>query len=444
MSDLAQPDKASGNPPLSNLDPVVTIPHAIGAPPMTTGHLVHECEQAIAAALDKVDAVEFLYLSPADKVASLVELHRLETRVAATRLRMLAVSDDVAEESSARDVGAWFQLATRTDRGPARRAMTLAQALDRRWSALAEAHTAGDVSTAQTDVIARVLDELPDGVGAEVLAQAEAALIAYAAEFAPKELRRLGREILGVVAPEVGEEQERKQLEDEERHAAKKTCLTTHPHGDGTTTIKTRVPDASADRLTTYLHAWTNPRRHDGSPGRTDAMTELPYATRLGHAFCALLEHLDPANLPVHGGTATTVMVTISLDQLMAGLGVATTGTDGRISAGDARRLACTANLVPVVLGGKSEILDVGRAQRLFTAAQRRALAVRDKRCRAAGCDMPAAWSEAHHLHPWSRGGETDLANAILLCSHHHHRAHDDRFQHDRLPNGDLRFHRRT
>ncbi|WP_310526665.1 HNH endonuclease signature motif containing protein [Nocardioides sp.] len=114
------------------------------------------------------------------------------------------------------------------------------------------------------------------------------------------------------------------------------------------------------------------------------------------------------------------------------------------MSAGDARRLACTANLVPVVLGAKSEILDVGRAQRLFNAAQRRALAVRDKRCRAEGCDMPAAWSQAHHPHPCSRGGETDLANAILLCSHHHHRAHDDRFQHERLPNGDLRFHRRT
>lgn len=411
---------------------------------MTTGHLVQECEQAIAAALDKVAGVEFCYLSPADKASSIVALHRLEIRLAATRLRMLAVADDVAEQAGARDVGTWFQQVARVDRDPARRAMSLARSLDRRWLALAEAHTTGAVSTAQTEVIARVLDELPDDVGAEVLAQAEEVLIGHAAEFAPKELRLLGRTILGVVAPEVGEERERKRLEDEERHARKKTALTTHSHGDGTTTIRIRVPDAAADRLTTYLHAWTNPRRPDGTPGRTDAMAELPYATRLGQAFCALLEHLDPGRLPVHGGTATTVMVTIALDQLMTGLGVATTGTEGRLSAGDVRRLACTANLVPIVLGGRSEVLDVGRAKRLFTAAQRRALAVRDKRCRAEGCDMPAAWSEAHHLHPWSRGGDTDLANAVLLCSHHHHRAHDERFQHDRLPNGDLRFHRRT
>lgn len=411
---------------------------------MTTGHLVQECEQAIAAALDKVDALELLYLRPTEKAASLVELQRLETRIAATRLRLLAVAHDVAEESGARDPGAWLQRATRMDRGPARRAMTLATSLDRHWAALAAAHAGGEVSTAQTDVIARALDDLPDDVGTEVLAQAEAALIAAAADFAPQELRKLGRTILAVIAPELGEEHERKQLLDEERHAARKTCLTTRSHGDGTTTLKIRVPDTAADRLTTYLHAWTNPRRLDGSPGRTDAMTELPYTTRLGHAFCALLEHLDPAELPVHGGTATTVMVTMRLDQLMTGLGVASTGTDGRITASEARRLACTANLVPVVLGTRSEILDIGRAQRLFTAAQRRALAVRDQHCRAEGCDMPAAWSQAHHLHPWSRGGSTDLANAILLCSHHHHRAHDDRFQHDRLPSGDLRFHRRT
>ena len=411
---------------------------------MTTGHLVLECEQTIAAALDKVAGVEFLYLSPVEKASSLVVLERLEARVAATKLRLLAVADDVAEETGARDISAWFKQAARVDRGPARQAMRLARSLDRRWRLLAEAYAAGRASTAQADVVARVLDDLPDDVDAVVVAEAERVLVEHAATYAPRELRVLGRRILDVVAPEIGEEHDRKVLEEEERHAATKTSLITQSHGDGTTTIKIRVPDATADRLTTYLHAWTNPRRPDGSPGRTDAMTELPYATRLGQAFCALLEHLDPAKLPVLGGTATTVMVTISLDKLLTGLGVATTGTDGHLTAGEVRRLACTANLVPVVLGGTSEVLDIGRAKRLFSAAQRRALAVRDKRCRAEGCDMPADWAEAHHLHPWSRQGRTDLVNAILLCSHHHHRAHDDRFQHDRLPNGDLRFHRRT
>jgi predicted restriction endonuclease len=57
---------------------------------------------------------------------------------------------------------------------------------------------------------------------------------------------------------------------------------------------------------------------------------------------------------------------------------------------------------------------------------------------------MPAAMCEAHHLQPWSQGGRTDLADGVLLCSHHHHVIHDPRFQMTKLPNGDYRFHRRT
>lgn len=203
------------------------------------------------------------------------------------------------------------------------------------------------------------------------------------------------------------------------------------------------MPDATADRLLTYLHAWTNPRKQDGESAGTDAATTASYPTRLGHAFCALLEHLDPARLPRHGGTATSVVVTMDYDTMLSGLGVATTNTGGRISASEARRLLCTSHVIPAVLGGKSEPLDLGRGRRLYEKGQRRAMDLRDRHCRAEGCDIPAAWCEAHHLIPWLQGGRTDLADGILLCSHHHHRAHDDRYLHDRLPNGDLRFHRR-
>ena len=136
-------------------------------------------------------------------------------------------------------------------------------------------------------------------------------------------------------------------------------------------------------------------------------------------------------------------MSTVTAPTSAAGAALDLRLTWAHVVAAEARRLACTANLVPVVRGGTSEVLDVGRARRLFTAAQRRALGVRDGHCRAEGCDIPAAWCEAHHLIPWSEGGRTDLDNAILLCSHHHHRAHDDRYLHDRLPDGDVRFHRR-
>jgi hypothetical protein len=96
------------------------------------------------------------------------------------------------------------------------------------------------------------------------------------------------------------------------------------------------------------------------------------------------------------------------------------------------------------VLGTESEVLDLGRRNRLYSRAQRQAMAVRDRHCRARACSIPAAWCEAHHLHPWSRGGPTDLVDGILLCPFHHHRIHDERYAHTVAPDRHVDFTRRT
>ena len=159
----------------------------------------------------------------------------------------------------------------------------------------------------------------------------------------------------------------------------------------------------------------------------------------------AFLENLPDTGLPVHGGTTTSVMVTLDLDTLLTGIGVATTSTGDRVTAEQARRLACQARIIPVVLGREGEVLDLGRSARLFSPAQRKALAIRDKQCTTDGCSIPAAWCEAHHWRqPWSSGGKTDLADGKLLCSFHHHRAHDPAWQVHHHPNGGTTFHRRT
>ena len=130
---------------------------------------------------------------------------------------------------------------------------------------------------------------------------------------------------------------------------------------------------------------------------------------------------------------------------MRTGLGLAEISTGEVITASEARRLACTAGILPAVLDGTSAPLDLGRSRRLFSPSQRKALAIRDRCCRADGCDIPAAWCEAHHGgQPWSRGGKTDLADGLLLCSFHHHRAHDPAFDTRRLPTGDVRYARRT
>jgi hypothetical protein len=71
-------------------------------------------------------------------------------------------------------------------------------------------------------------------------------------------------------------------------------------------------------------------------------------------------------------------------------------------------------------------------------------MALENPFCAAHGCDIPAEWCEAHHEVPWALGGNTDLADGVLLCPFHHHRAHDPRYELTRDPDGSIRFHRRN
>ena len=165
------------------------------------------------------------------------------------------------------------------------------------------------------------------------------------------------------------------------------------------------------------------------------------WSERLGMALLELIEHLPTGGF---GASNTAgVLVTIGLEQLISGIGAAGLDTGTRISARDARRLACNAGIIPAVLGGASQPLDLGRTRRLHSATQRKALALTHDSCAISTCDRPFAWCEIHHLHPWSQGGRTDLATALPLCGHHHRRAHDTHFDLRRHSHGDWRFHRR-
>lgn len=124
---------------------------------------------------------------------------------------------------------------------------------------------------------------------------------------------------------------------------------------------------------------------------------------------------------------AATIVVRMSLEALLSGLGEAQIdGIEQPVSAGTARRLAADAAIIPAVLGGASEILDFGATRRLFSKAQRLALAERDGGCAITNCASPPSHTEAHHIRWWSQTHETDLANGVLLCSRHHHTVHRD------------------
>jgi hypothetical protein len=156
------------------------------------------------------------------------------------------------------------------------------------------------------------------------------------------------------------------------------------------------------------------------------------------------VERYPEDRTPQTAGVSATVVVTMTLEQLLADNGTAQLDDGTRMSAGQARRLACEAGIVPAVLGTGSRPLDLGRRTRLFTKAQRIALGLRDGGCTARGCETSASGCHAHHDDPWSRGGLTDLTNGRLLCPRHHRLAHDSRYAMTMHSDNKVSFARRT
>jgi len=101
-------------------------------------------------------------------------------------------------------------------------------------------------------------------------------------------------------------------------------------------------------------------------------------------------------------------------------------------------RLCCDASIARVVMAGESEILDLGRERRFPTAAQFRALSLRDQHCQFPGCDRSPEWTDAHHLTHWLHGGTTDLDNLVLLCRYHHVTCHEGLWTLQREPDGHI------
>ncbi|WP_306745262.1 HNH endonuclease signature motif containing protein [Saccharothrix yanglingensis] len=147
-------------------------------------------------------------------------------------------------------------------------------------------------------------------------------------------------------------------------------------------------------------------------------------ARRRGEAFADLIALASRSgDLPTEAGERPHISVTIDHDTLRRGVGHAVLDGDHHLSAAQARRIACDATVLPVVLGGASEVLDPGRAKRTVSTAQRRALHARDRGCAFPDCHRPPQWCDAHHIQHRADGGTTDLDNLALPCrTHHTHR----------------------
>lgn len=403
--------------------------------------------QALDAWLDEVVARDARGLTAAEQAELVRELQRIERRVAAARLAVLAAADHnrTAQRTGAASTAAWAATLTQADPQASHREVRLATDV-RDSPAVQRSLEAGDISCAHASVIVAASRSLPATATAAQREVVEKSLVVKARTMSPSRLRKAARRALGAIEPDpaVVDAHEDALLVDEESKARARTSLTFHDNGDGTMTGRFTVPVLQGHLLRKVVEAMTAPRR--GRLGVSRAQTGVPQDSDWDHArgaaFAELIEHLPTDHL--HPVTAATLLVTLDEEVLRGRLAAAGLDTGDKISAGEARRLACNAGLVPVVLGTASVPVDLGRRTRLFNDPQRTALATRHDTCAADGCERPYSWCELHHWQPWRSGGRTDLRDAVPLCHFHHRRVHDTGFVHARLPDGSVRFSRRA
>lgn len=404
--------------------------------------------------LDEDGAAPAWAITPSDLGDALPRLTRLQARLTELVLRVLREADrqQVGDNVDATNTPAWWAHTT-GQRVPVAQGLTkLAEALDGH-TPTQEALAAGRVHVDQARAIPQAVEALPAGlIGSALVADVETHLVGLAdldgdARLDPKALRIAGRKVLEVLAPEVSEAHEAALLEAEERHASATAAFSMRPDGHGSMIGRFTIPALHGEILAKHLDAIAAPRHQRATrEASSEDGARISRPLRWGKAFTEYVETRDTAcdGSPKAGGVAATVVVTMTLEALLGAEHAATLDTGERISASEARRLACETGAIPSVLGGPSQVLDLGRKRRFHTEPQRIAIMLRDGGCATVGCDWPPGMCHVHHLTAWSRGGKTSVEDGVMLCPRHHTLAHDRRYQLKADRHGRVNFTRRT
>ncbi|WP_206791917.1 HNH endonuclease signature motif containing protein [Amycolatopsis sp. MtRt-6] len=267
---------------------------------------------------------------------------------------------------------------------------------------------AGRLSNPMIDVITNVLAQVPP----EHCVSAETNLLAFAEEAGHKQVAALGARILAHLVPDGP-------APDDTEPAAPTRELFLRRKRTGIWELSGRFDDETGTRAHALLDALAERRTGDDGPDfRTTPQ-------RYGDAFSDAIDlALNSPDLPMQAGERAHVMVAVSFEDLKSGLGKATLGDTGTMTAAEARVHACDAMIIPAVLGDKSEPLNLGRLRRLISAGLRRALFLRDRGCAFPGCHRPPRHCQGHHIRHWADGGPTNLTNLVLMCAHHHRLLH--------------------
>ncbi|MGM7775182.1 DUF222 domain-containing protein [Arthrobacter sp. KNU-44] len=394
----------------------------------------------------------------------------------------LAAGDARAGFQEFRNTGEHLRSLLRISAAEARRRLALAedllpgrsltgQRIQPRYGEVAAALAYGSIASRPATIITMALDRVRPLCSPETAADMEHALTLTAAENDADFLARIARRWTDAIDQDGAEPSE------EALRHLQGAFLRRPKHG--LQHVEIFATQDQYEHLLTVMNTATNPRTRtseepgpgdntvdagggsalanapaDSLPGGSgDDAASLDRRTRAQRLLDGLLGAckiaLATGALPAVGGQRPQIMATIDHRDLLAPLmeigqlaflgqsghpgrsggpkqGTGSFTFSGPVPAATLRKIACDADIIPVVLGGEGQVLDIGRASRIFPAYIRKAITARDKGCAFPSCTMPAPWCEAHHITYWSRGGPSSVDNGVLLCSHHHHLIHKE------------------
>ena len=377
-----------------------------------------------------------------DVVEVVAEIARLTATLAA--VQAAAVSEVEARDLAKKrlhfgSTGDWLTHLCGLRRGEGRRLVRRAVALTGPLERTRAWMVAGTVSPEQADVIVRSVADLPGA--AHLRRRAEKTLVRYATRFDATDLARTGRHLLAVVDPDGTDRNLEAQLEREDRAAHADRHLAITDDGAGGVRIKGRgsVEDGAIWKAVILPLTCPVPAV-DEADGGGPVYDPRDHGARAWDAATAVFQHaLNSEIVPDSHGAPARLLVTMTRESLLADLAHAqptTTAVTAAITADGldlppavVRRLACDAEIIPVVLGSHGEFLDVGRTTRTVTVPIWHALVARDRHCAFPGCTRPPVMCHAHHLRHWADHGPTRLDNLVLLCGHHHRVIHHSPWQ---------------
>jgi hypothetical protein len=380
----------------------------------------------LASAVDELLAVDVGAASAAQLQEEVEEILRQRNRLEAAYLTRVEAIDRrglLPEEHVSTQ--AWLRHEYRLSPGAAHRDVHLSRDLADVLPLTTRAMADGDISRDHAQIVAGLRRVLTDFA----LGQVEKHVVAIARERNPKDLASAAAYVKHAYAPDKGVK--------DERELHEQRSLSIASTFDGAGVGRWLLPPASQETVATAIHAASSPETDDkrtAEQRRADALVTISEIA------------LRSGQLPITGGVKPHVSIIVpaeiitkplhprplpdglfaEVDAIEAELRdrVAQTAFGSVISPTWARRFLCDAAVSRIVLSAASEVLDAGRTTRTFTAAQTRAITARDQHCIWPGCDTPAAWCDAHHIHHWADGGHTSITNGALLCGRHHDRVH--------------------